>query len=213
MLSRDLVLNRADLINWLIVEHGYKSYLEIGIEDGGNFSQIRCPDKTGVDPSMACPEPTIKRCSSEEFFARNSRTFDLVFIDGLHHADVVYGDIQGALKALTPHGMIVCHDLNPSTEVMQWVPRVVKEWTGDCWKAWIRVRQERNDLFMAVADIDYGLGVIFPAATSKTSRLYPVPRPTWDDFQLQKADWLPLMSVDRLLKKLGSSAKAPDHPV
>ena len=43
---------------------------------------------------------------------------------------------------------------------MQKVPRIQSEWTGSCWKAWVKLRAKRDDLIMKVIDTDYGCGII-----------------------------------------------------
>jgi SAM-dependent methyltransferase len=122
---------RTRILNAIIRRFGYSSYLEIGIGDGANFDAIRCAQKQSVDPgSVEALRPASQSMTSVQFFALNTETFDLIFIDGLHHADVVERDIRNSLARLNPGGMIVCHDINPSSEVMQRVPREQAEWTG-----------------------------------------------------------------------------------
>src|SRR5690606_35213812 len=132
------ITTRTEILNSIIVKRGYKSYLEIGVGDGSNFRNIRCPDKTGVDPE----EVAEYQVTSDRFFALNRKTFDIILIDGLHHKENVRRDIENALRFLNPGGAVVCHDLNPATEIIQRVPRVSEEWTGDCWKAWVQLRTE-----------------------------------------------------------------------
>ena len=88
--------------------------------------------------------------------------FDVIFVDGLHVYEQVYKDIINSLKFLNKNGYIICHDMNPPTEKHQAVPRPTDQgqWNGDCWKAWIQIRTERNDLTMHVVDMDWGVGVV-----------------------------------------------------
>ena len=149
---------RTEIINQLIEDNGYTSYLEIGVYDGVNFRAVKCKRKIGVDP-----DPKVGatfRLPSDEFFVVNRTTFDCIFIDGLHHADQVLRDINNSLACLNPGGTIVVHDCNPTSEAMQIVPRQQGEWTGDVWKAWQELRLTRRDLKMWVYDIDYGVGII-----------------------------------------------------
>ena len=195
--ERTPLCTRTEIINWLIARQGYASYLEIGVGDGAHFRAVRCLDKESVDPAeegeYAGATPT-HRMTSDEFFARNTRMFDLVFIDGLHHADVVYRDLCNALRVLTPSGMVVCHDLNPTSEEMQRVPRAVSAWTGDCWKAWVRLRTERPELPMVVANVDYGVGVIFPEAKFTVPIIAPMDdEMDWTNFSRERRAWLNLV--------------------
>ena len=45
------MITRTDIINYLIWKQGYRSYLEIGLDDPEpNFTKIRCELKESVDP-------------------------------------------------------------------------------------------------------------------------------------------------------------------
>lgn len=156
-------MKKEEIINDLIRENGYTKYLEIGYGDGYCFNRIECENKLAVDPSPTVPEH--EGCiitTSDKFFRSNTDTFDLVFIDGLHHADQVRKDINNASKCLNERGMIVIHDLCPTSKEMQEVPRNVKEWTGDCWRAMVGFRRKYPDVLSWVHDHDYGVGVIVP---------------------------------------------------
>lgn len=154
-------LSRTDLINRLIQQFNYNSYLEIGVNRPElNFDNIRCKNKTAVDP-VPLRTDIFKATSDEYFNQLNGNTkFDLIFIDGLHHYEQVARDINNALLHLNEAGTIVCHDMLPQNEQMQIVPRQTSVWTGDCWKAWAYFRMKRKDLNMFVVNTDFGLGII-----------------------------------------------------
>jgi CRISPR/Cas system CSM-associated protein Csm4 (group 5 of RAMP superfamily) len=119
---------------------------------------IKCKNKIGVDP-----EPKAKAtvcCTSDEFFKKNRKKFDLIFIDGLHHWEQVERDFDNSLKCLSENGTIVFHDCNPVKEIHQIVPRQVVHWNGDVWKAWVDIRHSYDGLEMFVIDIDEGCGII-----------------------------------------------------
>jgi hypothetical protein len=152
-------LRRTNILNTLIERYGYTSYLEIG--QGfrrDNFDWVRCPVKIGVDPDKTLN--AAYQMTSDEFFAQNNDSFDLIFIDGLHEADQVEKDILNALKVLKENGTILVHDCNPATYAMQVVPRRQMLWTGDVWKAWVKLRATRPDLKMYVIKADSGCGLI-----------------------------------------------------
>lgn len=44
---------RTDVINYFIKYRNYRTYLEIGVDDGINFMNVDCSEKIGVDPSFA----------------------------------------------------------------------------------------------------------------------------------------------------------------
>lgn len=196
---------RSDIINWLIERQGYQSYLEIGVGDGAHLRAVRCAHKESVDPAEDeyARAKATHRMTSDAFFAQCRDQFDLIFIDGLHHSDVVYRDLVNSLAVLRPGGMIVCHDMNPSSEEMQIVPRQTRVWTGDCWKAWLQLRRERPDLCMAVANTDMGVGVIYPSGAMTA----PPPDVAgaeidWQSFVDRRENWLNLVPPAHLAQVL-----------
>ena len=156
---QDVVLRTA-ILNTLVEKYQYQSYLEIGQAlRQGNLDWIECRTKIGVDPESSYQADY--QLTSDEFFALNKDSFDLIFIDGLHRAGQVERDIINALKCLEKNGTIVVHDCNPRDEAMQRVPREGQGmWTGDVWKAWVRFRATRPDLKMVVVNADFGCGII-----------------------------------------------------
>lgn len=155
------MISRYNIINVLIEQNKYEAYLEIGVRHpADNFDKIRAKFKVGVDPMPLRND--ILGCTSDDYFAglTADKTFDLVFIDGLHHCGQVLKDIENALNHLSGDGMIVCHDMIPECEDEQVVPKKINAWTGDCWKAWAHLRMTRPDLEMCVLNADHGLGII-----------------------------------------------------
>lgn len=186
-------MHHTELLNALVKKFNYQSYLEIGVQDGKNFAAINCPLKVGVDPDPTS-KATIHATSDEFFDGWKGQNFDLIFIDGLHHADQVEKDIINATRLLTATGVIVVHDLNPFTEVMQAVPRETREWTGDGWKAWVRLRQVRySEMF--VVDTDYGCGVITMSVAASGVPSYQ-PDLTYSNLCANRKEWLNLITVD-----------------
>lgn len=137
-----MITHHTDLLNALIEKYSLKSYLEIGVQNpANNFDKINVSFvKIGVDPEF---DGDIKgngfallKLSSDEFFEMNDNTgrFDLIFIDGLHHADQVRRDFENALRCLSEHGFIVIHDVLPTHEHGTLVPRQSKQWWGTVYK-------------------------------------------------------------------------------
>jgi hypothetical protein len=152
-------MNRTDIIQFIIDKVKAKKYLEIGMGPGTNFHSINCNYKICVDPSPQVPVSFVM--TSDDFFDQNNDSFDVIFIDGLHEAKQVYKDITNSLHILNEGGYIICHDMNPYCEIIQKYPQEQDgEWTGDCWKAWVKLKTEKNDLNMYVVDTDYGCGII-----------------------------------------------------
>lgn len=193
-------MTRTDIINGLISKHGLKRYLEIGVHRGANFDRVICEYKVGVDPA---PEAKATfQMTSDEFFNKVNEgvhfKFDIIFIDGLHHADQVFKDVNNALDELTDDGFIVCHDCNPLVEIEQRVPRETKRWNGDVWKAIVKLRNENHDLSIVTVDTDEGCAII-----SRVGKKYPfrlTRELTFENLQKHRVEWLNLISVEHFRK-------------
>ena len=153
-------MRRTEIIQMFINKINAKKYLEIGMGCGTNHNNIVCDYKISVDPVPTVP--VTFPITSDDFFNQNTEKFDVIFIDGLHWSEQVYKDINNSLSILSENGVIICHDINPPDEDHQVYPQPVTQvnWNGDCWKAWVKLKTERKDLYMFVIDTDYGCGVI-----------------------------------------------------
>ena len=152
---------RCDVINAIIKRCDYTKYLEIGINKGENFSRIQCNQKVGVDPVPG--EYVTHVMTSDEYFASigNDVKFDIVVIDGMHLWEFCYRDINNALKHLSPNGLIICHDMNPLYQMLATRNPTIEVWNGDVWKAFVKIRMERGDVYSCmIEDCDYGLGIV-----------------------------------------------------
>lgn len=188
-------MHRLEIIQSLINKTNAKKYLEIGIYQGHVFDNVICDYKVGVDPDKNSSATLFM--TSDEFFKTNNEKFDVIFIDGLHYSDQVYKDINNSLEILNDGGYIVCHDMLPPDENCQIVPPIQTTWTGDCWKAWVKLRSQRDDLNMSVVDTDYGCGVI----TRGSQQPITIDRDlTWSNFVTNKNNWLNIISVQQFLE-------------
>jgi hypothetical protein len=152
-------MKRWDIINAIGEKYGNTDYLEIGLDSGICRDNVKAVNKTTVDPLDKTDNPT-HLMTSDKFFAGNRDKFDVIFIDGLHEAPQVYKDILNALECLKDGGTILCHDMLPTSEEVQAVPRISTLWTGDGWKSWAKLRGSREDLEMYIVQDDWGVGVI-----------------------------------------------------
>jgi hypothetical protein len=173
-----LMKTRTDLLNHLAEKYNLQRYLEIGVQVPAlNFDKIMCKCKIGVDSDpRACA--TFKK-TSDEFFQMWAtlkqpnvtipltnwhaieKTFDLIFIDGLHTAEQVKKDFENALEVLSPNGFIVLHDCNPEKYEHTIVPRpdVRGHWNGDVYKFAAQMSTYDGLKFFTV-DIDNGCTVV-----------------------------------------------------
>ena len=148
--------SRINLIQKIINEQNYKSYLEIGCDNDENFSRISIENKIGVDPLKG----GTLRMTSDEFFKINKDYFDIIFLDGLHTYEQTIKDIDNSLRFLKEKGVIIIHDCLPKKIWNQIVPRMYGHWNGDVWKAIVHVRTyDYADTYTLKAD--HGLGIIF----------------------------------------------------
>jgi hypothetical protein len=166
-------MTRTEIINKFIQENGFTSYLEIGIGDGSNFKAIQCKVKRGCDPQVKETEEIMVATSDNFFLTLNEFKpdfkFDLIFIDGLHHADQVERDIINSWNCLTPKGVILIHDVKPHNEEMTLVPRQSKQWTGDIFRTWLGFLQKYPKVKTDFIDEEFGVGVIYKSRHKVTS--------------------------------------------
>lgn len=187
--------HRSGVINELVKLLGLETYLEIGTGDTACFTFVNCDDCYYLDVVGLAREGNTGLSVSDEFFQDNMKKFDIILVDGIHESEQVRRDLDNALNALSANGVVVCHNINPSTEEMQSMPRRQDEWTGDGWKAWAQLRRLRTDLSLIAIDSDYGIGLILP---------FPdlVPKPvvfhrhdlTWENLVNSREELLGLVS-------------------
>ena len=189
-------VRRHDIINSLIVKYNYERYLEIGVYDGLNMQKITASHKDGVDPGAegVIPSEVNYPMTSDQFFARLNKDikYDIIFIDGLHHADQVIVDIKNALAHLNTGGVIVLHDCNPPNEQIQKIPRETVAWTGDVWKAFVSFRLNNTQVNSFTIDTDWGVGVIKFTSDILNYNISNIP---WNDFDQNRQKYLNLISV------------------
>lgn len=157
----------TSFLNKLIEERGYTSFLEIGYGTGTNFNSIQVKEKTTVDPNIptdpgVTPGDNFFTGDSDSFFDQldGRKKYDIIFIDGLHHADQLEKDITNAWQHLKKGGAIVLHDVNPANKEMTIVPRHTKQWTGDVYRAFDGLVTSFPELKWKVDPEDFGLAVI-----------------------------------------------------
>ena len=192
-------MQRYDIINWLIEKYGYKSYLEVGVAAGECFKIVKCDIKHGVEPQDSFQG--LYQCTSDEYFAKQSRLYDIILIDGDHTEGQVLKDINNSLKHLSEGGTIVVHDCNPPTLAHTKEPGVLRPagyyvWNGTVWKAWVKMRMLRADLACRCVDADWGCGII-QVGDSDVPPDLPVHELTFDEFDLDRDEYLNLITVDQ----------------
>jgi hypothetical protein len=193
-------IKRYDVINYLIEKYNLINYLEIGVFHGENIRLIKAPYKDGVDPGhegVIAPEVTYPMISDAFFeLIKNHEDikYDIIFIDGLHHANQVEKDIFNSLNHLTPNGFIVMHDCNPVSFEAQKIPRETVIWNGDTWKAFINFKMCNPGYKCYVIDTDFGVGVIKNSGDKRY--ILQADILNWEEFNNNKKQLLNLISFD-----------------
>ena len=142
-------MNRTDIINKLISDNNYQSYLEIGLANPElNFLNVDCLIKESCDPfgndyvENPYDENLVEQCltyrmTSDEMFAQmpENKIYDIIFIDGLHLEEQVDKDIFNSLKHISDNGCVIVHDCLPSAKIYQLEERQTNLWNGTVWKS------------------------------------------------------------------------------
>lgn len=185
-------MKRYDIINALIKKNRYTSYLELGTDNKReNFDKIKCAKKFCVDVNPLTEADFIG--TTDEFFKQNQEQFDCIFVDADHDHKQALVDILNAITAVASTGTIVCHDCNPEKEIIQRVPRETLEWTGNVWKAIVKLKQI-SPIRINTVDTDYGCAIIDfkPSETIQVT----VDK-TYANLEKNRKEWLGLITVEQ----------------
>ncbi len=184
----------TDLLNHIAKLINAKYYLEIGVLNvANNFKKIDVEFKEGVDPDV--DHPAISKMTSDDFFPSEDRWFekyDLIFVDGLHHADQSKRDAIHSYESLNDGGVMLIHDCNPMSEKITHEPRDNKEWCGGVYKTVSQITSSKFTI-----DFDYGCCIIHKTEQSLTFHNDEI---TWDYFDSNRKRLLNLVSMDEALK-------------
>lgn len=183
-----MITNHTQLLNALALKYNLNKYLEIGVYNkANNYNKIICKNKVGVDPDVNDSE--IRGMTSDDYFKEvlGKVEFDLIFIDGLHHADQVKRDFENSLKCLSDNGFIVIHDVLPDSEQYTTVPRNTKKWFGDVYKFAMSLNSYDGIEFKTF-NIDCGCCLVWKNENIKRMRGGILPN--WDNYTKHKVDAL-----------------------
>lgn len=154
-------IKKEQIINAVIKERNFKSYLEVGEENGDvTLNGIDIENKMKV--------------SNIENDITNEQKFDVIFIDGTHFSEIVECDIKQALSVINENGIVMVHDCMPSSETEQLLNTDGKNaWTGDVWKAWVKFRFNTKYLTYTY-NTDFGIGIIDTSKTISDDEPLPI---------------------------------------
>lgn len=186
------IRKRRHVINYIIKNRDYRSYLEIGIRDpAGNFDRIKCEYKIGIDPDLSIE--CNYHMTSDRYFeveASDGKKFDLIFIDGLHEWEQVLRDVDNSLEHLSDGGTIVMHDCDPHSS---------KQDTTTVWKAFSILRMTRPDLSMYVVDVNQGCGVVRKGEQTLFDK-FPIEKLNYKKFKKFKKEILKPVTTQQFKK-------------
>ncbi|WP_075522454.1 class I SAM-dependent methyltransferase [Candidatus Pelagibacter communis] len=189
--------NRVDLVDYLIKKNDYKEYLEIGCDDDQLFSRVNIKNKIGVDPVSG---GNIRK-TSDEFFLKNNKKFDIIFIDGLHTYSQVKKDILNSVNCLHRDGIILVHDCLPDNLGKQAIPRYEMHWSGDVWKAIVDLRQNK-DLNIFTCELDQGIGIIKKEENTEVLKIEKsINKLKFKDYFKNYKSYLRVISLEEFKKK------------
>ena len=134
------MIPREKIINHFIEKNNLinPEYLEIGVWNGQTFRHVNSLNKDGVDPGQYCDCNYVNyKMTSDDFFKKNEKKYDFIFIDGLHTAFQVSKDLYNSISYLKPNGIIMLDDVFPHEKKEQEALNLNKigSQTGDVWKA------------------------------------------------------------------------------
>tara|TARA_B100001057_G_scaffold237584_1_gene237932 strand:+ start:535 stop:1236 length:702 start_codon:yes stop_codon:yes gene_type:complete len=189
--------NRISLISLaiskIISKKGFENcnYLEIGCFDNKAFDTIPLPlsQKIGIDPLRG----GTHRMTSDEFFSKNEKFFDVIFIDGLHTYDQCSKDCINAMKFLNTNGLIILHDMLPRSKTEE-----TQKFSGDAWKVAVDLSKSENLEFI-IANIDQGVGLIKTKENSKYIKQNDIKDKKFNDYKETYYNQLPISNIENAL--------------
>jgi Methyltransferase domain len=120
------MLSRFHVISRFLQLFDTPSYLEIGVDRGETFHNLRASLKIGVDPKFAFDTNPYREdrsielheVPSDEFFAsisKSTKRFDVIYLDGLHTFEQTLRDFLNATAVLRQNGVIIIDDVLPNS--------------------------------------------------------------------------------------------------
>lgn len=179
-----------------------KGYLEVGVDQGSTFWEVRAEWRVGVDPVIGVGFVRLVGCGisllpveSDEYWKYHGDyvrdgvvplEYDVILIDGLHSYEQVCRDLIGGMGLLKGNGKILLHDVMPAVEsegmpVSEISEKKVdmsgREWCGDVWKVLFNLRDMGLDYY--TLGMRFGLTVV---STGEIGEFRDYGNLRWEDF-------------------------------
>jgi hypothetical protein len=177
------ISKKADLANWLCVQHRASSYLELATAYTGHqfslvsrtlFSTVHralyhLPENYDDGMEVTFPSTALSNHECKAALLASGRRYDIVFVDPWHSYEDSRMDMELGLELVSAGGVIVVHDCHPTRPETAQVERNKFEWLGVTYLAFLDLMRDRPELDYCVADMDYGCAVIWRRASGKSA--------------------------------------------
>ena len=167
-------MQHYEIIRELLNTSTSRYYLQVGVSNDRSFISLVANYKVGLNmtpPTEFISQNLNDSCvyhttTSDDFFMHihaSSIKFDVIFFSEPHEYEQAYRDIINALDHLSPDGVIIVRNCNPTNERID----INKErsitkgsYIGDVYKAIVRLRTFHDNVSVFTLDCDYGLAII-----------------------------------------------------
>jgi predicted O-methyltransferase YrrM len=102
----------------LVKSLNVSSYLELGVQKGDTFFEIKKVVKNCVGVDIKPRIDGILNMPTDNFFKINKSTFDFIFIDADHTYEQVLKDFINSMQILNTDGVCALHDTYPIDKSM-----------------------------------------------------------------------------------------------
>jgi hypothetical protein len=169
-----LGMRKADVINALGDQFGYRRYLEICTPISGLFfdfvdpavfpvrhrAEYRCAWHFGDGKPVTMRTMAPTSVGLVQALATRER-YDLVLVDPHHSYESSLIDMRGALSLLRPGGALVVHDTSPPSARLASPAYLPGAWAGLTYQAYIDFLYDTPMAGACTVDTDFGCSVVY----------------------------------------------------
>jgi hypothetical protein len=186
------------LINDLISDLNYKSYLELGVSIGESWKLISCQNKIGVDNNInvANEFDGVIHATTDDYFLNNKDKFDLIYIDALHEKNQVYKDFKNSFNVLNDSGVIIFHDVNPFD-----ISQTHFNSSGDVFELWIELAKTYKVYIIKNEYDGDSVGIFIKSENSKFIDI-EVKDYTYQFFSENREDFISYLNYEEIINKI-----------
>ena len=186
------------LINDLISDLNYKSYLELGVSVGESWKLISCENKIGVDNNInvANEFDGVIHSTTDNYFLNNKDKFDLIYIDALHEKNQVYKDFKNSFNVLNDSGVIIFHDVNPFD-----ISQTHFNSSGDVFELWIELAKTYKVYIIKNEYDGDSVGIFIKSKNSKFIDI-ELKDYTYQFFSENREDFISYLNYEEIINKI-----------